>query len=168
VKNWIPEIETLHISPDGTTILGSDGHSLGTTPGRAFKDILSGGRDPRVTGIGPATLRRALITRMAEIGRPVDFSQPALGVVDDGRLPLFGEDTGGGNDSGPILRSGESGNETGTDLATGALYSAPAQTLSVEPKEGPNKSAPLTETAQDLRPFPNGQKSLTFSHEATE
>ena len=73
VKKWLSEIESLQISADGTTILDSDGHSLGTNPGRAFEGLLSGGRDPRVTGIGPTTLIRALITRMAATGHPVDF-----------------------------------------------------------------------------------------------
>ena len=73
VKKWFPEIESVRISPDGITILGSNGLSLGTNTGRAFEGFLSGGRDPRVTGIGPTTLIRALITRMAATGHPVDF-----------------------------------------------------------------------------------------------
>lgn len=126
VKKWIPEIESLRISPDGTTTLHSDGHSLGTDPGSAFEGLLSGGRDPRVTGIGPTTLRRALITRMAATGHPVDFKKPSLGVLDDDRSPLLGGDSGGAQDAGSVLRRGESGNETGEDLATRSLYAAAA------------------------------------------
>ncbi|MEI7911869.1 MAG: hypothetical protein WCK77_19740 [Verrucomicrobiota bacterium] len=125
VKKWFPEIESLRISPDGTTILGSDGHPLGTNPGRAFEGLLSGGRDPRVTGIGERTLLRALITRLEKDGESPDFSRSALVSLDDGGLSLFGEDSNGGNASGPIQRSRESGNESGRDLATGALYSSP-------------------------------------------
>lgn len=126
VKKWFPEIESLQISPNGTTIIDSDGHSLGTDPGRAFEGLLSGRRDPGVTGIGETTLLRALITRMAKDGQSPDFSRSALVSLGNDRTSLLGKDSGGENNADALHGRRSGGNETGRDLATNALYSSPA------------------------------------------
>ena len=126
VKSWIPEIESLQISPDGTTILDSDGHPIGKDPGRAFEGLLSGGRHPGVTGIGETTLLRALITRMAKDGASVDFRQSSMAVLGDDRSPVLGEDSGRTPDANSVHRGGKTGNAVRKDLAKGALYSPAA------------------------------------------
>jgi hypothetical protein len=68
VKHGFPEIDSLQISPDFATISRYDGTTttnFGDDPKRAFASLLTGRRDPSLTGIGEATLLRALITHLS-------------------------------------------------------------------------------------------------------
>lgn len=63
VKSFFPEIESLQFSPDGSKILSDDGSEISR---KTLVNLLTGGRDPRVTTIGERTLRRAIASRTAK------------------------------------------------------------------------------------------------------
>jgi hypothetical protein len=134
VKSWFPEIDSLHISPDFTTLLDADGNSLGNDPARAFESLLTGRRDPGATGIGETTLLRTIVTRMATTGTAPTARRTDQNLLDDDRQSLQRADSGRADDSG-VLRGirgrgdtadSRSGDNLRRDLATSILYSPAA------------------------------------------
>lgn len=112
----------MSISPDGTTILDADGTSLGTTARTAFARYLTGARHPGITGIGEATLRRALITRLSATGETVATRLIDPSILNPDRGTLLSGNPGRDGDS-RALRDGRGGrNEDG--LLNRALYSS--------------------------------------------
>lgn len=70
VKKVIPEFSMLTINVENGNIIDNEGDTIGNITSGTLEDIIRGGDYAENFGIGPTTLRRALITKSATTGNP--------------------------------------------------------------------------------------------------